>query len=88
MIPLAKVYSMVAVQTSHVLLGTDSGLVLVYDGYSQKRSHQFSPLHNPVLCLQFFKCVACVLACVRVRACVCVCVCVCVLELQQYMICV
>ena len=55
MIPLVKVYSMVAVQTSHVLLGTDSGHILVYDGYSRKRSHQLSPLHDPVLCLQFFR---------------------------------
>ena len=55
MIPLVKVYSMVAVQSSHVLLGTDSGHILVYDGYSRKKSHQFSPLHDPVLSLQFFK---------------------------------
>ena len=55
MIPLVKVYSMVAVQSSHVLLGTDSGQILVYDGYSRKKSHQFSPLHDPVLCLQYFK---------------------------------
>ena len=58
MIPLVKVYSMVAVQTSSVLLGTDSGHILVYDGYSRKKSHQFSPLHDPVLSLQFFKYVA------------------------------
>jgi hypothetical protein len=56
MIPTVKVYSMVAVQSSHVLLGTDAGHILVYDGFSHKRTHQFTPLPDAILCLQFFKC--------------------------------
>lgn len=55
MIPSVKVYSMVAVQSRHVLLGTDSGHILVYDGYSHKKTHQFAQLFDTVLCLHFFK---------------------------------
>ena len=60
MIPTVKVYSMVAVQTSHVILGTESGHLLVYDGYSYKKSHELSPLRDAILCLQFLKYVHCI----------------------------
>ena len=55
MIPSVKVYSMVAVQSSHVLLGTETGLILVYDGYTRKKTHQFTKLPDAVLCLHFFR---------------------------------
>ena len=55
MIPMVKVYSMVAVQTSYILLGTDVGHIMAYDGYTHKKMHQFTTLSDAVLCLQFFK---------------------------------
>lgn len=44
------VYSMVAVGTTLVVLGTNTGHLLVYEGYN-KKEHRLPPLKDSILCL-------------------------------------
>ena len=49
------VYCMTSIDSSLVLLGTNMGVVYVYDGYDQKLKHKLAPLGDSVLCLLHFK---------------------------------
>ena len=44
-----------AVSSSHVLLGTNSGQVLVYDAYTRRHTHSLYQLPDSVLCLYHVK---------------------------------
>lgn len=49
------VYSMVAVDSSLVVMGLSSGSILVYDGYDKKKKHELKCLDDSVLCLAHLK---------------------------------
>ena len=49
------VYCMMSIDSSLVLLGTNMGMVYVYDGYDRKLKHQLALLGDSVLCLLHFK---------------------------------
>ena len=49
------VYCMTSIDSSLMLLGTNMGMVYVYDGYDRKLKHQLAPLGDSVLCLLHFK---------------------------------
>ncbi len=49
------IFSMVAVDSSLVLLGSNSGNILVYDGFEKKRKHVIRTLQDSVLCLVHIK---------------------------------
>lgn len=49
--PNTLIYSMVAVNSSFVLMGSNSGSIFVYDGYDQMLKHSLRSLEDSVLCL-------------------------------------
>ena len=49
------IFSMVAVDSSLVLLGSNSGSILVYDGFEKKQKHVLRSLQDSVLCLVHIK---------------------------------
>jgi len=53
--PKLLVYCMAPIDSSLMLLGTNTGVVYVYDGYDRKLKHQLAPLGDSVLCLLYFK---------------------------------
>jgi len=53
--PKVLVYCMAPIDSSLMLLGTNTGVVYVYDGYERKLKHQLAPLGDSVLCLLYFK---------------------------------
>ena len=53
--PKVLVYCMAPIDSSLMLLGTNTGVVYVYDGYDRKLKHQLAPLGDSVLCLLYFK---------------------------------
>ena len=55
MSPSVQVFCITAVESSLVLMGTNTGVILVYDGYERKLKHQLNPLNDSVLCLAQFK---------------------------------
>ena len=49
------VLSMVAMDSTFVLMGTNTGTIMVFDGYSHKMKHKLDSLHSPILCLLYLK---------------------------------
>ncbi len=49
------IFSMVAVDSSLVLMGSNSGHILVYDGHEKKLKHSLKCLQDSVLCLIHIK---------------------------------
>ena len=49
------ILSMVAMDSTYVLMGSNTGTIMVFDGYSHKMKHKLSSLYSPVLCLLYFK---------------------------------
>ena len=53
--PNELVYCMAPIDSSLMLLGTNTGVVYVYDGYDRKMKHQLARLEDSVICLLYFK---------------------------------
>ena len=49
------ILSMIAMDSMYVLMGTNTGTVMVFDGYTHKLKHRLFSLHSPVLCLLYIK---------------------------------
>lgn len=49
------IYSMVAVDSSLVVMGSNSGDILVYDGNDKKIKHSLKNMEDSILCLTYVK---------------------------------
>ena len=49
------IFSIVAVDSNLVLMGSNKGDILVYDGYDKKQKHSLKSLGDSVLCLIHIK---------------------------------
>lgn len=45
------IYSMVAVDSSLVLMGSSTGVIFVYDGYDKELKYSLKSVQDSVLCL-------------------------------------
>ena len=73
MIQNSLIFSMVAIDCSLVLMGSNSGSILVYDAFQKKLKHTLKRLDDCVLCMLRIRSVS-------ASECVCACVCACVYE--------
>lgn len=67
--PGTLIFSMVAVDSDLVLLGSNSGSILVYDGFEKRHKHALRNLQDSVLCLVHIKYVQSHLSSHAVTAC-------------------
>ena len=51
----ATVFSMAAMDPSLVVMGTNTGVISVYDSSERKLKHHLKQLDDSVLCLTYFK---------------------------------
>lgn len=49
------IYSMVAMDSSLVVMGSNSGDILVYDGNDKKLKHSLKNVEDSILCLTYVK---------------------------------
>ena len=49
------ILSLIAMDSTYVLMGTNTGTIVVFDGYTHKMRHKLCSLHSPVLCLLYIK---------------------------------
>ena len=49
------ILSMIAMDSTHVLMGTNTGTIMVFDGYTHKMKHKLCSLYSPILCLLYIK---------------------------------
>ena len=49
------ILSMLAMDSTFVLMGTNTGVIQIFDGYTHKMKHKLASLHIPVLCMIHLK---------------------------------